>query len=64
MTSLLNVNGHCLVIKIVSCIDGIVKFTYPLKKNDLQEYTALQSNVYLPLRALSNISSLSLTKSL
>jgi hypothetical protein len=45
----------------VSCNDGIVEFTYPLK-NDDEVKKAFQSDIYLPLRDLANFGQLKLPK--
>ncbi|MET3979978.1 hypothetical protein ABIB62_002679 [Mucilaginibacter sp. UYP25] len=56
---LFKVNSNLLIIKIISCADGLVNFVFPLR-NDGKVLTAFQHDIYLPLKELAKYPELGL----
>jgi len=58
---LAKINGHFLMIAVVSDRDGFVSYTFPLRPGDKTVHTVPKCAVYIPLNELRHESSLNLS---
>lgn len=61
-TAMLKINGRFLIVTVVSDVNGVVSYTFPLRA-DKTVYTVPKSCVFVPLKDLSKEHSLNLSPS-